>query len=202
MKQSTMLIIGLLVMLLGTTGCAEKYMVDKTTPSAEKTSETNQEYGKPSGQQEFNGIIDGTSESAKVEALPKETSLPQRKEDEPKPTVATCEKNWQPLKDNPNPLLSLESGKITLYFKEGITFAEAKKIVQEYNVEFTQVIEIFPLSKDHSDEERYNVYRRIKARVTKGSEIGTACEILQDPRVEEAAPAITTDAAALAKLAK
>ncbi len=117
-------------------------------------------------------------------------------------TEMKCKETWKPLANLNTPLLKMEEGKIIVMFRTEVAYQQAISVLKEYDAEFEEAVEILPLGKKTSNEEKYNMYKRLKARVAKGKEIQIACKILQDKDVEESSVSVITDFASLAKAAK
>lgn len=120
-----------------------------------------------------------------------------------KQTESQCRKQWEPLIENPNPLLSLEEGMIIVTFAEGVSLNKAVELLEKHGAEKEEIrdifTEMFPSRKKESEEEMFNRNKNIKGRVKKGEEVTIACKLLREKKVEAASPSFIVDIKKLAE---
>jgi len=190
-RMKKTMIVSLALFLL-VTACAQDLAPLREQEKVNKVNDIQVEKVEP-----VNDVAEGAIKTGKEQEKKQQT-----REAKEKLTETKCKEAWKPLADITTPLLKMEEGKIIVIFKSGVTYQDAINVLKEYDAEFEEAVEIFPLGKETTNEDRYNNYRRIKASVDEGKEIQIACKILQDESVEESSLSVITDFASLARAAQ
>jgi len=148
-------------------------------------------------QQKTVPAIEGTGEvnDGEITVQPLEPLVDEEAYEPPKKqTKSECLEQWKLFAEKQNSLINLEENKIGITFIKGTTLSEAITLLETYNIEKEEIVEIFPFVQEkRSEEEIFNANRRIKGVVKKDKGIDIACVLLQEQSIESASPSIVVD---------